>query len=99
VPWPVRKQFHIDHEQRGRSKPGCREVGLTTITQLVTEADSREVGLTTITQLVTEADCREVGLTTITQLVTEADCQSSFHCVFLSTGDTSNHIGCREHSH
>ena len=39
MPWPVRKRFNSDHEQRGRSKPGCREVGSSTIAQLVTEAD------------------------------------------------------------
>ena len=39
VPWPARKRFNSDHEQRGRSKPGCREVGSSTIAQLATEAD------------------------------------------------------------
>jgi len=38
VPWPVRKRFNSDREQRVRSKPGCRELGSATIAQLVTEA-------------------------------------------------------------
>jgi len=28
VPWPVRKRSNSDHEQRGRSKPGRREVAI-----------------------------------------------------------------------
>jgi len=39
VPWPVRKRFNSDQEQRGRSEIGCREVGSSTVAQLVTEAD------------------------------------------------------------
>ena len=38
-PWPVQKQFNKDHEQRGRSKPGWRVVGSTTMAWLVTEDD------------------------------------------------------------
>ena len=38
-PWPVRKPFNNYHEQRGRSKPGCRVVKSTTMAWLVTEAD------------------------------------------------------------
>jgi len=34
-PWPVRKRFIKDHEERGRSKPGWRVV----VAWLVTEAD------------------------------------------------------------
>ena len=39
MPWPVWKRFNSDHEQRGNSKPGCHELGSSTIAQLVTEAD------------------------------------------------------------
>jgi len=64
VPWPVWKRFNSDHEQRGRLKPGCLEVGSSTIAQLVTEADG----------------------------------QSSLYCEFMSTGDKSNQMGCRDES-
>ena len=37
VPWPVQKRFNSDHEQRGRSKPGCREEVSLIIARLVTD--------------------------------------------------------------
>jgi len=40
-PWPVRKWFIRDHVWRGRSKPGCRILGLVTIVWLSTEADGQ----------------------------------------------------------
>ena len=36
---PVQKWFNSDHEQQGRSKPGCREVGSSTTAQFITDAD------------------------------------------------------------
>jgi len=56
-PWPVRKRFNKDHEQRERWPGWWVE-----------------------------------GTTTMTWMVIEADCQSSFHCVFMSTGGKSDHM-------
>jgi len=54
VPWPVQKWFNNDHE-RGRSKPGCREVGSSTVAQLVTEADCLS-DTTTVSSYLQETD-------------------------------------------
>jgi len=40
-PCPVWKRFNVDHDRRGRSKPGCRIVGSVTNEWLTTDADSQ----------------------------------------------------------
>ena len=81
----VRKRFNSDHERRGRSKPGCQEVESSTIAH---EERGRS-----------KPGCREMGSSAIALLVTEANCQSSFHSEFMSTGDESNQMWCRDESH